>query len=288
MITTRSILGTVIFLAACVSCAQGAERHTLDLRGLLGKPKSESPAINISQDGDIHLIDVSLGGQKLAKHLRDKLLVSGQQHYGIWIKDVGGDLPDGVDIRYIFISDHNRIYPRPTLPESPDAGTAEAIALKGNTAFAIGSFEEAGKYFLSLYGDFPDSRLAPYGMLMSARCMDTTRNTEGARDLLKALLAKYPQSRLVPVAKYRIACLTAGKFSNPDGAIDLFKEIIQHHPDSHLKQDCLFNIAALHMIQHQPALAAQEFQLVTDIAPESVRGKAARRNLEQLTAAAVQ
>jgi TolA-binding protein len=120
-------------------------------------------------------------------------------------------------------------------------------------------------------------------MFMAGQCLCIQKKFKESVSIHKAMISIYPQSKFAQHAYFRVACVTAGHLERVDEGIQLFTDFIKRFPKSMLSADCLFNVAALHLIQGKSSQAASEFALVFKMYPKSNRAESAKRNLIDLT-----
>jgi len=260
-----------------------AQRHVLDAN------IEKSWEVKWSADGDIHVFDFKLRGIKKPSDM--DLFKIACPHLGLWLKKFNGTFPEDVNARYFHVTSHEskrHSLRRPSLDENAAAGSLEDTVSKADAAYKIANYTEALGLYMTVFNKWPTHRAAPYAVFMAAQNLTCLHKFNESIALFKALIAKYPDSKWVPDAWLRIACITAGHNKKKDEGIEIFTAIIQKYPNTETAADSLFNIAAIHMVEEDVQQAAAEFALVAKNFPNSYRAEIAKKNLVELSGAAQQ
>jgi TolA-binding protein len=284
----KRLMGIVVALLVgflVVDCATtlAAQRHVLDAN------IEKSWEVKWSGDGDIHVFDFKLRGIKKPSDM--DLFKTACPHLGLWLKKFNGEFPEDVNARYFHVTSHeSKRYAlrRPSLDENAQTGSLEDIISKADAAYKIANYKESLGLYMTVFNKWPIHRAAPYAMFMASQNLTCLHKFGESIALFKALIKKYPNSKWVPDAWLRIACITAGHKKKKDKGIEIFTAIIKKYPNTETAADSLFNIAAIHMVQEDIQQAAAEFALIVNNFPNSYRAEIAKNNLIELTNAAQQ
>jgi outer membrane protein assembly factor BamD (BamD/ComL family) len=254
------------------------QKHTLDVR------KTNKEPFSWDSDGDIHVFDFKFYGMKVPRD--NGFIKIDCPHEGIWIVSYKGELPENVGKRIMQISTDGtycNAKNRPSISKDAKDNTAENHLSLANTAYDIRNYKVAITEYMTVYNKWPNHRIAPFAMFMTAQNLTCLYKFNEAIALFKVLVQKYPNSKSAKIGMYRIACLQAGHLDNAEEGITLFTQLIKKYPNDSVAADSLFNIASLHLLEGNTEQAIQEFTLLIKKFPTHYRAKVANTNLVQLS-----
>lgn len=211
-------------------------------------------------------------------------------HEGLWLRnwhpEVSGPLPSGIGYRIIQVSTDGKLMKGkvgPSLDKNANKpGSADDTLSKAMAAYKIGNFTESLPLFMKVYNTFPEDRGAPFSVFMASQSLCALRKFNESAALYSAMIKKYPSSKLVPAAFFRIACVSIGFLDKEQEGRAIFDLIMKKYPRNKYAGEALFNVSALNFIQGKTAVAIAGFNELIRRFPAHYRAKVAKNTLKQL------
>jgi len=131
----------------------------------------------------------------------------------------------------------------------------------------------------TLVGQFPTSVYGARALSLLAESYRERQNYEGAAQVTRQLLARFPYADECPGA----LLATANRFRDsamPEQAVAAYRELLRLYPYSDEADDALFQMAETYRADHQTGPAMSAYEAVLRDFPASSHAQAARRELE--------
>lgn len=147
--------------------------------------------------------------------------------------------------------------------ENPAPGTAEA--------------------YLKVAQEHPKTPAAQQGLLRAGTIYFQSGDYAKAQEQFNKLVSSYPESALVPQARYGIAAALDGQ-GNTQEAITKFNDFVRSYPNDAASEDARLNLARLYQKAGKPTEAIATLSAITNAAPFSPLGGEVQERLKAIYA----